>query len=499
MLFDEGNRPIDYLFLETNPAFNKQNGLEQAAGKKASELVLDLEEYWFQVYGKVALTGEPVRLENQVKAIGRWFDVYAFRLGGRESRKVAVLFNNITERKQAEERLHRAHEQLEQRVMERMGELRAVNEELAKEIEERKRAEKDLRRTEAYLAEGQRLSHTGSWVCNISSGELYWSAEHYRIFGLNPETTKASYPATMQWMHPEDRSFVQLTFEKAIRERSDFELDCRIVRTDGAIRYVHSLAHPVLNESGDLTEYVGTIIDTTERKGAEEMLREQMEQLRRVEGQRKHLLRQIVTAQEDERRRIAREMHDQFGQQLSALTVKLAFLKGEYGEQARLQTQLNLLETAVRQLDADIEFLVWELRPTALDDLGLVAALTHYIENWSKHFEIHAELHASGMEKDRLASEIETVLYRVTQEALNNVVKHARAENVAVLLHHNSTYISLIVEDDGVGFDQKQAFGTGEDGVGMIGMRERTELAGGTLEVEAHPDHGTTIIVRIPT
>lgn len=270
------------------------------------------------------------------------------------------------------------------------------------------------------------------------------------------------------------------------------------MRADGAIRHVHSIAHPVFNESGGLIEYVGTIIDTTERKHAEEMLQEQVKQLRRIEGQRRHLLRQIVTVQEDERRRIAREMHDQFGQQLSALTVKLAVLKGEYGEQARLQTQLNSLEIAVRQLDVDIEFLVRDLRPTALDDLGLVAALTHYIENWSKHFEIHAELHASGMEEGRLPGEIETVLYRVTQEALNNVAKHAGAENVAVLLHRNAHSISLIIEDDGVGFDQKQAFGTGEDGVGLIGVRERAELAGGTLEIETHPDQGATVIVRIP-
>ena len=145
-------------------------------------------------------------------------------------------------------------------------------------VTERKRAEVELRRSEAYLAEGQRLSHTGSWNWNVSTGELFWSEEHYRICGLDPEKEKPSYP-TMRWIHPEDRSFVRQTFENSISERSDFELDCRVIHTDGAIRYVHSLAHPVFNEAGELTEYVGTIIDNTERKLAEEALREAQAEL----------------------------------------------------------------------------------------------------------------------------------------------------------------------------------------------------------------------------
>jgi PAS domain S-box-containing protein len=128
-----------------------------------------------------------------------------------------------------------------------------------------------LRRSEAYLAQGQRLSHTGSWAWNVSTGDLFWSEKHFRICGVDPEAEKLSYPNDLHWIHPDERSFVRESFEKAIRERSDFELDCRVVRPDG-IRYVHSLAQPVFNEAGELTEYVGTIIDNTERKRAEEAL-----------------------------------------------------------------------------------------------------------------------------------------------------------------------------------------------------------------------------------
>jgi PAS domain S-box-containing protein len=141
-----------------------------------------------------------------------------------------------------------------------------------KYVTERKWTEEQLRRSEAYLAEAQRLSHTGSWAWNVSTGKLFWSQEHFRICGLDSEKWKPSYPMALQCIHPEDRSFVQQALERAARERSDFEQECRIVRPDGMIRQIHSLAHPVYNEAGDLIEYIGTIIDITERKRAEEAL-----------------------------------------------------------------------------------------------------------------------------------------------------------------------------------------------------------------------------------
>lgn len=170
--------------------------------------------------------------------------------------------------------LSSANAVLEQRVAERSAALLESNATLQGEIDERKRAEKELRRSEGYLAEGQRLSHTGSWAWNVSSREMYWSPEHFRICGLDPKTAKAFYPEVLQVIHPEDRSLAQQSFEEAIRQKSDFECDCRIVRPDGAIRYIHSVAHPAFNASGNFTGFVGTIIDTTERRKVEEKLAE---------------------------------------------------------------------------------------------------------------------------------------------------------------------------------------------------------------------------------
>jgi signal transduction histidine kinase len=238
-----------------------------------------------------------------------------------------------------------------------------------------------------------------------------------------------------------------------------------------------------VNEIGEIVEYVGTTVDITERKEAD--------------AERARLLRQVVEAQEEERRRIALEMHDQFGQQLSALALKLSALRNERGRRRVLGEQLASLETMTRQLDTDLELIISRLRPPALDDLGLVAALTNYVRHWSQHFGVNANLHASGLEPGRLTNEIDTALYRITQEALINVAKHARAGNVAVLLDGRSGRVSLIVEDDGLGFDMKQPIER-PSRFGLVGMRERASLLGGTLDIESHPGRGTTVVARIP-
>ena len=149
---------------------------------------------------------------------------------------------------------------------------------------ERRSAAEKFRRSEAYLAEAQRLSHTASWAWNVSTGEIYWSAELFRIYGLNPEKAKPSYPAVLNCIHPEDRSRVQRTFADAVRDQREYELAYRVVWSDGTVRHVNNLAHPVFNEAGDLVEYVGTTIDTTERVQTEEKLRRSEANL--AEGQR---------------------------------------------------------------------------------------------------------------------------------------------------------------------------------------------------------------------
>jgi PAS domain S-box-containing protein len=149
-------------------------------------------------------------------------------------------------------------------------------------VTERKRAEEALRRSEAYLSEGQRISQTGSWAWNPASGAIFWSAEHFRIFGLEPRGEAPSHKEMLERVHPDDRHAFAAKFQAAVKTKTDYVMDCRIVRPDGSLRYVQSRARPLFDASGALAEYVGTIIDTTERKEAEAKLQESEHRFREL-------------------------------------------------------------------------------------------------------------------------------------------------------------------------------------------------------------------------
>jgi two-component system CheB/CheR fusion protein len=239
---------------------------------------------------------------------------------------------------------------------------------------------------------------------------------------------------------------------------------------------------------------------TAELAEANEALRHQMEQRRVMEEERFQLLQKIVTTQEDERRRIARDMHDSLGQQLTALRLKIASLKERHPADRELAASLERLQELGAKVDAEVNFLVWELRPTVLDDLGLVSAIENYAREWSRHCEIGADVHTGRFAQQRLDSNVETNLYRILQEALNNTYKHSRARNVNIVLESRRNQIVLVVEDDGKGFDPdnlKINPDTGR-GLGLIGMRERAAIVGGAVEIESTPGNGTTVFVRIP-
>ena len=237
---------------------------------------------------------------------------------------------------------------------------------------------------------------------------------------------------------------------------------------------------------------------TEDLQKANEALQTEIQERRQAEEARIEVLHQLVNAQEEERRRIARDLHDQLGQQLTVLRLNLELLKRRCRD-AETSAQISEVQKVARQLDADVDFLAWEMRPSALDDLGIAAALDNYVRQWSKHFGIRAEFNADRFGKITLAPEVESNLYRITQEALNNVSKHAKAGGVNVLLEPRGSSLMLIIEDDGIGFEPSN-HPLKEKGVslGLIGMQERAALAGGTLEIESAEGKGTTIYAKVP-
>jgi PAS domain S-box-containing protein len=172
-------------------------------------------------------------------------------------------------RRRAEQSLSQARRELETKVEERTAKLSLANEELQTEIGERKSAEEKLQRSKAFLSEGQRISHTGSWSWNVSSGEVSWSEEHFRIFGFDPEKTEPSFQLFMETVHPEDRSFIERSLDEAIKEKMGFDLEFRIVLADGSIKHVQGVGRPVLGKSGEVDRYNGTTVDISERKRGE--------------------------------------------------------------------------------------------------------------------------------------------------------------------------------------------------------------------------------------
>lgn len=223
------------------------------------------------------------------------------------------------------------------------------------------------------------------------------------------------------------------------------------------------------------------------------------ETLEEKEGERTRLLGKVISAQEEERRRIARELHDEAGQALTSLMLGLRHLEEHSdGEPARRKA------AELRSLTGDtldrMHDLALELRPTALDDLGLVAALEGYVKDYAAKHGLKVDFHAGSLKGGRLPPQEETTLYRIAQEALTNVVKHADASNVSILLEQRNSTAVLIVEDDGRGFDLK-AVTQGSDRarrLGLLGMEERASLIGGRLTIESHPGGGTAVFVEIP-
>jgi signal transduction histidine kinase len=222
------------------------------------------------------------------------------------------------------------------------------------------------------------------------------------------------------------------------------------------------------------------------------------QELKRREEVRGQLLEQTISVQEAERKRIARELHDQTSQSLTSLVVGLKMIETQASEEMR-NSIANLRQLSSRTLE-EVHNLAVELRPSSLDDFGLVAALQQYTKEYTSKFGIEADFQVIGLEGERLTPPMEIALYRIIQEALTNVVKHAEAKRVSILMEARGTSIVAIVEDDGKGFDvqEKLSSRTSERGLGLYGMQERASLIGGVLTIESSHGVGTTIFIEVP-
>jgi two-component system sensor histidine kinase UhpB len=361
---------------------------------------------------------------------------------------------------------------------------------VATDITERKGAEQALRESRTLLEEAQKVAGLGCWEWDPGSGRLQWSGELYRIYGVDPAGFQPSFEAYLERVHPADRGRVSETVASALIDGRGFYLEERIVRPDGEVRVLRSHGEVVKNERGRALKLLGACFDITEQKAAEERLRAAAETLSR-------LSRRLVEAEEAERRRIARELHDRVGQNLSALNINLDIVLGMLGEQAshevrvRLRDSLALVDGTLQT----IENVMADLRPPLLDEYGLGAALGWHAEEFVRRTHLRVDFEDRAKERTRaLRHEDAVTLFRIAQEALNNAAKHAQAEKVKIRLEVKELQFILEIHDDGRGFDPAAPTGR----LGMRSMRERAEAAGAAFQVESAPGQGTLVRVGVP-
>ena len=394
---------------------------------------------------------------------------------------------------------------------------------MAVDITERKRAEDLLRESDTRLRLMMESVEDYAMMILDAGGHIeMWNSGAERTFGYTAEEVLGQYIDIIFTLEDRRRQIPMAEMETA-REKGRAADERWHIRKDGTRFYVSGALTPLYDPDGMVTGYVKIARDLTQQRRTEEELRRTNDELEvrvrertfelakvneslrdeiseriQTERDRVRLLRQIVRAQEDERRRIARDIHDQVGQQMTALRLNLAAIDQSYGGDGEVREKLEQTKAIAERLDANVDFLAWELRPAALDDIGVAEAMGSFVHQWSRHSGVEAQFHTTGLDKERLSPETETNLYRIMQEALNNTMKYAQASRVDVLLERRDNQVVLIVEDDGAGFNPNAAVGGDNKGMGLVGMRERAALVGGTLQIESKPKKGTTIFVRVP-
>jgi len=293
------------------------------------------------------------------------------------------------------------------------------------------------------------------------------------------------------------------------------------LRRDGSLFYASGLLHAIYEE-GVLGGYVKIVRDLTERVSLEAALHdarnfidtkvfERTSELNEhykvltLEADKRErdlilhsaLVRRVLITQEDERKRIARDLHDHLGQKMTGLRLMIANLKTALEKDEKLRDGIEKLGTLAGDIDSDLSFLVWELRPATIDELGLEDTLENFVNEWSRQFEIPVDLKIERIADKDLPSVAEINLYRIVQEAMNNIAKYASCTKVTVTLTKADNSILVTVKDNGVGFDPERKKSHGK-GLGLLGMGERASILQGKLEIESAEGKGTTVRVQVP-
>lgn len=358
------------------------------------------------------------------------------------------------------------------------------------DVTERKRIEEELKQSERLLAEAQRLARVGSWSWDVLSNVVTWSDEMYRIFGLRRGEFVPGYETSLKLIHPEDRVFAAGQVESALRRPEHYSYYARAVRPDGQTRVFHFRLNVVADERGRAVRMLGTAQDVTERRLAEEQLRGSNEKLRALAAR-------LQSVREEEAVRIAREIHDELGGALTGLKFDFSWLTrrlaGPHMEEKR--RKLEAMSALIDETIQKVRSISTQLRPSVLDDLGLAAAIEWQAREFERRTEIECRV-VSLEEGTALGPEKSAAVFRIFQEILTNVARHSGASLVEIGLEERGGSLVLTVSDNGVGVKESEIADT--KSLGLLGMRERALVFGGSVEIRGVEGRGTTVTVSIP-
>jgi PAS domain S-box-containing protein len=406
------------------------------------------------------------------------------------SKPFEVLFRNL---KASEEALKKNHEELERRVQERTAELVAANQQLAQEIEERNNAEKALRESEVKHRIVADNTYNWEWWRDQEGNFIYNSPSCKRVTQHEIQEFAADPDLLFKIIHPDDRSAFNRHVEEVEQNDVPGETEFRILRPDGSLRWLAHACQPVFDENGRLMGRRGSNRDITAHKLADDALRESEKQLQ-------HLSSRLLTAQETERSRIARELHDELGGALAVLKLRTRYIeKNMLPDQTTLRQECRQNLKYIDQLIDDVHRLSRDLSPSILEDIGLTPALKWLVDNFAGHYGVKSAADIEDIDH-LVPRDDQIMIYRTLQEALTNIGKHAQAENVMVQVRNGTGRISFRVEDDGNGFDVEElkAKTVIEKGLGLAAMNERARMLGGVLHLWSEPGKGTRIDLSIP-
>jgi two-component system sensor histidine kinase UhpB len=350
------------------------------------------------------------------------------------------------------------------------------------DISDRRRADEQLRDSEQRLTQAAAIAGLGFFEHDYEAGSIFWSPGARAIAGVGP-SQDVTPEMMVAMIHPEDRERAVSTIARSYDPGGDgaMMLESRIVRPSGEVRHVSVKSQTRFDEAGRPLKTVGTVFDVTERMQAE--------------AQRDRLARRVLEIQENERRAVARDLHDEIGQALSALKLNLLWLKRDGGNDRVVGDSLHIADEVLQQ----VRDIALSLRPSVLDDLGLGAAVQWYVEQSGARAGIRARCQLAP-DLAPASPTTEIACFRVLQEALTNVHRHAGAASAEVWLHDDGQHLELVVRDDGRGFDVHRVIAGAERGsnMGLLSIRERAALLGGMATVTSTPGCGTEVRVRLP-